>query len=361
MPNLNSLIRDEITQKGAMPVSRYMELVLAHPEYGYYMRRDPFGVNGDFITAPEISQMFGEMIGLWSAVVWQGMGAPEPLEWVELGPGRGTLMSDALRAAAAMEAFDDAARIHFVETSPALREIQNTTMSQMLRKPAWHDTFDTVPENPAIIIANEFFDALPIEQFIKTDDGWHMRCVGLSDTGEGLQFIIGPHLEDLSLIPQALRDVPAGALFEAAPARTAVMAAIAAHVVKHGGAALVMDYGHVESGIGDTLQALKAHEYFDVLETPGEADVTSHVDFQALADIAEAAGAEVSGPVPQGAFLARLGMRERADQLMLHAQGDQLAEIEAATQRLTDSEQMGTLFKVMAIARPGLKLPPWSG
>ncbi len=361
MSDLLEIIKKEISGGGPITVSRYMELALAHPQFGYYMKQDPFGEGGDFITAPEISQMFGELIGIWAAVVWQGMGEPEKINLVELGPGRGTLMADCTRAASALEKFEEAIRIYFVETSPTLREIQKKSLlSPDMRMPAWRDNFDDVGDGPLIVIANEFFDALPIDQYEKSDNGWHVRCIDWDNELSALKYTLGDKLEDESSIPADLRIAPPGAIFEHCSIAENIISSISERIKKHGGAALIIDYGHIERGIGDTLQALKNHSYFDPLLSPGEADITAHVDFSLLADVAEGVGVNVFGPVPQGAFLSRLGLRQRADRLMLGASKEQIEEIESTHARLVGADQMGTLFKVIAISSEGLGVPPWA-
>lgn len=362
MSDLLNIIKAEISAEGPITVARYMELALAHPEHGYYKKQDPLGEGGDFTTAPEISQMFGEMVGLWMAVVWQAMGEPDPLNLVEVGPGRGTLMADALRASYAMEEFHDAALLWMIETSPALRAKQKKTLAPTLMMPAWRDSFAEVGEGPLVVLGNEFFDALPIHQYERCDDGWRERLVGLNEDGDKLEFCVSDQLADSSVIPDELRNsTPPGGIFEHQPLSAEIMHQIATRVVKHGGAALFFDYGHGESGIGETLQAVKGHAFSDVLKNPGDADLTTHVDFEQLMVAARAAGAEVLGPVPQGAFLDRLGMRQRADTLMMNGNEEQMAEIDAAYARLTDAEQMGTLFKVIAVVPPGFGVPPWAG
>ncbi|MDH5188256.1 MAG: SAM-dependent methyltransferase [Rhodospirillaceae bacterium] len=364
MTALQDIIKNEIENDGPITISRYMELALAHPEFGYYMKQDPFGEDGDFITAPEITQMFGEIIGIWAAVVWQGMGGPENINLVELGPGRGTLMADCTRAASALEAFEDALRITFVETSPVLREMQKKNLlSPEIRMPAWRDSFDEVNDGPLIVIANEFFDALPIDQYEKSTIGWHVRVIDWDDEAGALIYAPaekGKKLDDESIIPPDLRNAPVGAIFEHSPMGEKIISSIAQRISKFGGAALIIDYGHIERGIGDTLQAIKNHSYFDALADPGNVDITAHVDFATLGDVAQKLGVNVMGPVPQGAFLARLGLRQRADRLMLNASAQQVEEIEEAYARLVEAEQMGTLFKVMCLASPGLGVPPWS-
>jgi len=362
MNDLFDIIKGEIETTGPIPVARYMELALSHPEHGYYMKQDPLGADGDFTTAPEISQMFGEIVGLWAAVVWQAMGQPDPLNLVELGPGRGTLMVDALRAAHALPDFDDAARLWLVETSPALSAKQKQSLVPTMMMPAWRDRFEDVGPGPVVVIANEFFDALPTHQYERTDDGWRERQVDLNEEGDGLAFVVSEALADSSVIPADLRHAtPPGGIFEHQPAAGAVMHQIAARVVEHGGAALIFDYGHGEHGIGETVQAVKNHNFVDVLKDPGDADLTTHVNFEHLIETARAAGADVFGPVPQGAFLERLGLRQRADMLMMNATAEQMTEIDAAYNRLTQADQMGSLFKVIAVTAPGFGVPPWSG
>ena len=360
MSKLFEILKTEINAQGPITVARYMELALGHVEHGYYMKQDPFGKAGDFITAPEISQMFGEMIGLWACVVWQAMGSPDPINVVEVGPGRGTLMADALRATHMVEAFEDAARVWLVETSPVLRQAQKKTLAPTMMMPAWRDRFADVGPGPVIVWGNEFFDALPIHQYVRADDGWRERVVGLNDEGDGLAFTVSADKIDATLIPEEVRDAPSGGIYEDQALSRAVMGEIAKRVVEHGGAALFFDYGHGEHAIGETLQAVKSHNYADVLKNPGDQDITAHVDFAQLAEAAREAGADVFGPVPQGAFLERLGMRRRADALMMNANPEQLQEIDAAYQRLTGAEQMGSLFKVMAVVPPGFGVPPWA-
>jgi len=337
-----------------MTVERYMALCLGHPVYGYYRTRDPLGARGDFTTAPEISQMFGELIGLWAAEVWRAMGEPSPVRLVELGPGRGTLMADALRAARVLPAFRSATVVHLVETSPALRARQEAALAPADAPVSWHGDLAEVPDGPAIVVANEFFDALPIRQFVGTERGWCERLVGLSEGG--LAF---------GLAPEPARDVPLpvrpGATLEWPAAGVAVMGTLAARLAAQGGAALVVDYGHARSGFGDTLQAMRDHAYADPLADPGEADLTAHVDFALLASAARRAGATVLGPVLQGDFLRALGIEARAAAIRQRATPVQGDAIDAAVARLTGSGegQMGALFKVLGLVAPDL--PPLPG
>lgn len=342
-----------IAAEGPLPLSRFMAEALGHPKYGYYTTKEPFGAQGDFVTAPEISQMFGELVGLWCAQTWSDMGAPSPCLLVELGPGRGTLMADALRAAAALPAFRAATAVHLVELSPRLRERQRQTLANI--DIAWHDSISSLPAGPAVIVANEFFDALPIRQFHHAADGWHECMVGLADNA--LALVLSPATVPEHAIPPALRDAPQGSILELSPAREEVMRQLAQRIAEQGGALLVADYGHTRSAPGDTLQAVRAHEPVPVLSTPGEADLTAHVDFQALAEAAAGAGAAVHGPVSQGDWLRRLGLEQRATALKARATPQQAAAIDAAATRLTATDQMGRLFKLLAITGPDAAVP----
>lgn len=300
MTTLNRHLRSLIATKGPLTVSEYMGLALGHPTLGYYRRQDPLGAAGDFITAPEISQMFGELIGLWAAVSWQQMGMPDPVRLVELGPGRGTLMADALRAAGQLPPFKAACRLHLVETSPALREVQASALANhgLTADIAWHDSIDQVPEGPAIVIANEFFDALPVRQFMRTADGWRERLIDVDpDREDGFRFVLGPPSPVASaLIPQAVRNAAEGAIAEVCPAGLSIAAILGQRLTAQGGVALIVDYGHAFSAAGDTLQAVARHSYVDPLVAPGVADLTAHVDFQALARAATEQGAQTFGP-----------------------------------------------------------------
>jgi SAM-dependent MidA family methyltransferase len=273
-----------------MTVARFMALALTHPAHGYYTTGDPFGAGGDFVTAPEISQMFGELIGLWAADTWTRMGAPDRLQIVELGPGRGTLMADALRAARALPPFFEAIQVELVEVSPRLADAQRRTLRECGRPISWRPSLDEVPAAPAIIIANEFFDALPIHQFVRTPDGWRERLVGLGPEG-ALVFGLAPDPDRRDFGP-----APNGAIAELAEHAGRVARTIGQRVVDHGGAALVIDYGHVRPGFGDTLQGVRSHNFADPLARPGETDITAHVDFSALGRAAASAGARIHGP-----------------------------------------------------------------
>jgi SAM-dependent MidA family methyltransferase len=353
MTPLEKEIRGIIETEGPIPVADYMRLCLAHPRHGYYMTRDPLGARGDFTTAPEVSQMFGELIGAWAATVWRQMGSPPRVHLVELGPGRGTLMADALRAAQALPEFHAALSVHLVEISPVLRALQEQTLASANAPTAWHHGIEEIADGPTIAIANEFVDALPINQFVKDRDGWHVRMVGIAD--DKLSFVAAPdpmlgHVADTDA-------TPVGTILERRYDRPVSL--LARRIARHGGAALIIDYGHAESAFGNTLQAVRGHTFTDPLENPGEADLTAQVDFAATATWAQRQGAAARGPVTQGDFLRRLGIEQRAARLKSNATPQQAADIDAALARLTAPDQMGELFKVLAIADP--KLGPLAG
>ncbi|MCH7832535.1 MAG: SAM-dependent methyltransferase [Proteobacteria bacterium] len=366
MTSLADHLRRRIADDGPLSVAEYMELALTHPRLGYYMSRDPFGRGGDFITAPEISQMFGELIGLWCSVQWQAMGGPDSVNLVELGPGRGTLMADMLRAGGAVEGFVESLSVSLVEISPVLKTVQEDALvgaKNVLkaRSLQWWSDFSEVPEGPLLLVANEFLDALPVRQFQKTHEGWRERMVGVSGDQKEFRFILADGPPQDGAIPPDLSGAGAmardGVILEVRPAAAALAEAIAGRLARQTGAALFIDYGHAESAAGDTLQAVKDHEYRDPLVAPGEADLTAHVDFAAFGRAAAGAGARVWGPVGQGAFLEGLGIGVRAEALMA-AEPAQGREIEAAVSRLTSEDAMGRLFKVMALVSPGLPPPP---
>lgn len=351
---LETIIRKQIAATGPMPVSRYMQICLTHPEYGYYLKRDPLGRDGDFTTAPEISQMFGELVGLWAASVWNAMGMPQEVKFIELGPGRGTMMADALRAVRILPAFHEAISVHLVEASPTLRDKQREKLAETAYV-EWYDSIDDVPEGPAIILANEFFDALPIHQAIKQDDGWHERVIEIDDDILAYGIAREPMPRFEVLLPPVVRAAPNGAIFEWRPDNQIIT--IARRLRDQGGAALIIDYGHLRSDAGDTFQAIARHNYTNPLKNAGLADVTAHVDFQALARAAEDVGARAHGPVEQGAFLNRLGIETRAQALSKNASEDGAKAIAAALKRLTgpSPEGMGSLFKVLGVSHPDIE------
>lgn len=340
---LATMIRDT----GPIPLHRYMEIALQHDEHGYYRRGDPLGVAGDFTTSPEISQIFGELIGLWLVDRWEAAGRPDPVMLVELGPGRGTLMADALRAAAVVPEFLRARRLHLVESSATLRALQAGKLDAV-----WHERLADVPQGPILLVANEFFDALPIHQFIREEDGWKERHVGLDENGK-LTLLAGPAGPEAALIPNVLQAVAPGAVVELCPGGLAIMSDIARRIAGHGGAALIIDYGYARSAPGESLQAVRRHQPVDILDRPGESDLTAHVNFEHLRTIARALGADTAGPVGQGAFLGALGIRLRAAMLERRATAKQRKDIGAAVRRLVAPDMMGELFKVMAVVPKG--------
>jgi len=355
---LTRVIRSMIAAEGPMPVSRFMTLALGHPRYGYYMTRDPLGAEGDFTTAPEVSQMFGELLGLWCAEVWRLMRMPRPVRLVELGPGRGTLMRDALRASKVTPEFRSALEVHLVETSPVLREAQRATLAAPGVPVAWHERAEALPDGPLLVLANEFVDALPVDQFVKAEDGWHERRVEVgADSGFAFALMPAalPGFEDR--LPPRLRRQPPGALLERRD--YGPLCEIARRIAMFGGAALVVDYGHARTSFGNTLQAVRAHEYADPLLDPGEADLTAHVDFEALAAAVKERGVRAHGPVSQGVFLRRLGIELRADRLRRHAGATDRAAVDAALSRLSGpAPGMGELFKALTFAHRDLPRPP---
>jgi len=336
---LGRLIARRIALTGPISVADFMVEALGHPRLGYYRRAQPLGAKGDFTTAPEISQMFGELVGAWLAERWLAMGRPS-VALVELGPGRGTLMADALRATRNVPGFHAAFSLHLVETNTTLRAEQQRALAAF--NPSWHERFDEVPAGPMLLVANEFFDALPVRQFEKTAQGWRERMVGLAPDGETLMFALAPGATPFA---RFLPDAADGAQAEISEAGRALAAAIGARVTRDGGWALVVDYGY-ESGSAATLQAVRGHKGASVLENPGETDLSAHVDFAALA---VAAQAPTFGPVSQADFLRRLGLLQRAETLKARASEGQRREIDVTLARLIGPDQMGTLFRVMAV------------
>jgi NADH dehydrogenase [ubiquinone] 1 alpha subcomplex assembly factor 7 len=346
-----------IAQEGPISVERYMELCLSHP-LGYYATRDPFGETGDFITSPEISQIFGELLGIFAIATWQSMGEPQSLTLIELGPGRGTLMSDALRIVRRCEPLWRGLEVHLVEISPVLRQYQQERLISSFAVPIhWHDSIATLPGGHCFLLANEFFDAFPVRHFIKGYQGWHERQIGFD--GETLDFGLSPDPE-----PHMTVQASEGDILEIAPRRNSLVQQLASHVLAHKGVLLIMDYGYGEPTFGDTFQAVKAHQYVDVLENPGEADLTAHVDFSALAKAAAQTGAAVSRLVSQRDFLLAMGIEARAAQLCDKADALQQNKIRLGVERLiSDAEptDMGALFKVLSISHPSLHpLPGFS-
>lgn len=353
---LEALIIERIRAHGPIGVAEFMALALGHPEHGYYMVRDPLGAGGDFVTAPEISPLFGELVGLWAAMVWAAMGRPDPVRLVELGPGRATLITDFWRAITAQTpTFAAALRLHLVETSPRLRDCQQQMLAPLAERCTWHRDLAEVPSGPLILIANEFFDALPIEQYERGTDGWHRRLVDLDPAGGGLCFSrAGP--VPLDLAPD-LAEAADGALIELCEAGEDLAGAIGRRLARDGGAALIIDYGPARSAPGESLQGVRDHRFAAVLAAPGTADLSHHVDFAGLARAARAHGAAVHGPLPQGLFLGRLGAGERAEALAAAAP-ERAEAILGAARRLLHPGRMGVLFKALAITDPRLPAPP---
>ncbi|HLH12750.1 MAG TPA: SAM-dependent methyltransferase [Methylovirgula sp.] len=365
MTPLGKEIAAMIAEDGPMSVERFMTLAAMHPQYGYYRSHMPIGARGDFITAPEIHQMFGELIGIWAAEVWHAMGEPAPVRLVELGPGRGTLMADLLRAARVAPAFRQALDVNLVEMSEPLIEEQRRTLASVADIPiVWHESVESLPVGPTIIIANEFFDALPVRHYVRVPSGWCERVVGLDADGALCFGLAAAPQSGPAAASDAAPEV--GTIVEIGLVAQRLMGRLAGHIAADCGALLVIDYGHARTRPGATLQAVKGHRATDPLREPGEADLTAHVDFAALSRAATAAGASVYGPVPQGTFLARIGLFERATALKRKADPSQVAAIDAAVERLATPGKgaevsMAELFKVLAVTSPDLGPPPGFG
>ena len=348
MTPLARLLLQRIEASGPISLADYMADCLLHPQHGYYATRDPFGAQGDFITAPEISQMFGELLGLCLAQGWLDQGAPSAFTLAELGPGRGTLMADVLRATAKVPGFHAAANICLVEASASLRAVQRATLAGF--RVTWYDRAEDLPQAPLFLLANEFFDALPIRQFSREGAGWAETMVGAQ---KGVLAFGRGAAVAVAALAHRLQATPPGTVVEICPAAPAIIDAISARISALGGLALVIDYGGWISQ-GDTFQALRAHQFCSPLAAPGEADLTAHVDFEALARAAGCAHAYTS----QGALLAALGLHQRAAQLARGLTGTQAQAHQAATRRLTAPEEMGQLFKAIAVFPSSAPLPP---
>ena len=361
MTALKDRLKRLIASAGPLSVADYMATCLFDPESGYYTTREPFGASGDFTTAPEISQMFGELVAVWVYSAWQALGKPVPVTLAEIGPGRGTLMVDMLRTLDRLDpSFIALARIVLIEASPRLVDMQKQRLSNGGRaKPRWLGTIGELDPTALIIIGNELFDAVPTRQFVKTPQGWLERVLVLDETGE-LAFAAGSAGMDPTLLPPDAQEAPDGAIFEAAPARTALMDEISNHIARNGGAGLFLDYGHVEPGLGDTLQAVRQHAYDDVLAHPGEADLTSHVDFSVLAAVAKAHELHTH-TATQGDFLLGMGLLERAGRIGSDASAEVQERIRGEVERLAGPQEMGSIFKVLAVSSSDLKLPPFHG
>ncbi len=328
-------LRRLIRETGPIPLSQYM----GESNARYYASRDPLGEQGDFITAPEITQVFGELVGVWFADLWSRMTRRKHIHFVELGPGRGTLAKDALKAAAQQGLTP---KIHFVETSASLRKIQREAFPDCIH----HHDISTLPDDaPLLIVANEFLDAMPVQHLIRSTDGWYPRLVGLD--GDAFTFVTGRERMD-HLVPPSWVTASQGTLIETSPASVALMAEIARRLKEQGGAALIIDYGHMELRSGSTLQALKSHKKVDVFAHPGEADLTAHVDFELLQHVAEQHGADVMGLQYQGEWLIQMGIDTRMEMLIRRAPYER-AKFQRQRDRLVKESEMGTLFKVLGL------------
>lgn len=333
-----------ISSHGNLSISAFMEYALFDPVYGYYTTAHPFGKQGDFITAPEISQIFGELIGIWCVLTWEQMGKPSPCALVEIGPGQGTLLADLLRGTTHVEGFHEAISLHLIERSPALADQQRTRLTALHPRLTWHTNCTTLPALPTLLIANELFDALAIDQWITHHHYWYERQIGLNPTGQ----LIFTHSSD----PIAVSHRPENTILETSPFIASLMWKITSHLRRYSGAALIIDYGYEGPAYGDTLQAVKAHCPTPILQDIGQQDITAHVNFSSLSSIAQDAGLHCSSIIPQGTFLEYLGIDTRLQQLLAHATPDQKSLLKSSTHRLIDPAQMGTLFKVLAVSYP---------
>lgn len=346
-----------IRARGAITVADYMADALFHPQDGYYTSSAPIGAEGDFITAPEVSQIFGELIGLWLVQSWADMGSPPAFNLIELGPGRGVLMQDILRAARLRPTFLDAAHVILVETSGRLRLEQRRRLKDSGVRIDWKDRFADVEPAPALIVANEFFDCFPIRQFRRGATGWRERLVGLGPDGASLSFVLSETPPEPSIALPPKDEAPEGAVFEISEAAEAAADEIARALVERGGRALIIDYGHLHDGFGETLQAVRRHRFWPVLSAPGAADITAHVNFERLTRAAFNAGASAHGPVPQGAFLERLGLPFRLERLSHGKTREEVMALHQGAQRLVSPNAMGEIFKAFCISAPGLPAP----
>ncbi len=358
MTGLETELRARMKSEGPLTVAQYMAAALGHPEFGYYMKRDPLGRAGDFITAPEITQVFGELLGLWCLDYWRCLGSPDPFLLVEMGPGRGTLMADALRAVSMNPDFLAAARVHLVENSPVLRAHQEEALHD--HEVVWVESLDRIfGEVPLLLMANEFLDALPVHQFQRAADGWRERLVGLDSETGGFRFLLTEGTVSLpeTLAATEVADAPPGSITEICPGGLTFVSDLSARLGCYGGAALMVDYGYARSAIGDTLQAVRGHCPCAVLEAPGYTDITAHVDFAALTTTALDSGIHVHGPLSQGAFLRSLGIEARTAQLAESVPEEERWLLKSGCQRLISEEEMGTLFKAFALTGSSQPVP----
>lgn len=342
---LKSRIIKHIKTSGSLPLAEYMHWCMADPTNGYYANQEAIGSKGDFITAPEISQMFGEMIGIWAVETWESLGKPSPFNLVELGPGKGTLMSDLLRIGNAVPDFLKAAEVQMIETSEKLIKSQKQTLREydIIN---WHKSIKDIPNQPTLIIANEFLDVLPVRQYVKTNDEWREHAINVDENDE-LVWTLGTGILDADSLPENARNEPEGAIFEISTIREAFIANASELLKENSGAALFIDYGHTKTDFGDTVQAMRAHGFVDILAEPGMADLTAHVDFGALSQIAKSSGMNVKPIIKQGEFLLSKGLIERAGQLGHEQSADIQEQLTEQAERLALPDEMGNLFKVM--------------
>lgn len=342
---LKSRIIKHIKTSGSLPLAEYMHWCMADPKDGYYANQEAIGAKGDFITAPEISQMFGEMIGIWAVETWEALGKPSRFNLAELGPGKGTLMQDLLRIGNAVPDFLKAAHIHMIETSEKLIETQKATLSAY-ENVSWHKSIKDITNQPTLIIANEFLDVLPVRQYVKTGNEWREHAINV-DENDNLVWTLGTGLLDAESLPENADKEPDGAVFEISTIREAFIVNTSELLKENSGAALFIDYGHSKTNFGDTVQAMRAHGFADILEEPGLADLTAHVDFDALSKTAVTAGMNVKPIIPQGEFLLSKGLIERAGQLGREQSPEIQEQLTQQAERLALPDEMGNLFKVL--------------
>ena len=346
MTPLEIIIRNRVAAQGPISLAAYMDLALQHPDYGYYRVREPLGRTGDFITAPEVSQLFGEMIGVWCAEAWRNLGQPVSFALVELGPGKGTMMADIMRATAHVGGFHHAKSLYLIESDAKLRARQTEKLAPY--RPQHIQDIAQIAAQPLIIVANEFFDAIPVRQFEKTFQGWAEKMVGIEKDALSLTLRLLSEPEK-NMIPAPLREARPGTIYEFAPKAQSMLRDLGCALAAQKGAALIIDYGYSASSGASTVQAVSQHKYANIFESPGEIDLTAHVDFTLLSDLAKEAKLQVADVTGQGAFLKNLGIKIRADALKLHAAPAQITDIDKALDRLIGYDQMGELFKVLQI------------
>jgi SAM-dependent MidA family methyltransferase len=352
--SLAARLSARIARAGPLTVEEFMQACLSDEAAGVYSSRQPIGGKGDFITSPEISQIFGELVGLWAVAAWQSMGEPSRVTIAELGPGRGTLMADACRAWRGVPKFLDSASVALIETSPVMVEAERKTLKDASAPLRWYAALDAVPEGPLVVLANEFVDALPIRQFIRRGEAWRERLIA-SDGEGGFAFTDRDAQDEDRHLPHLAHE---DAILETRPAAHALMRELGRRAERAPLAALIIDYGHEESGFGDTLQAVRGHRFANALADPGAADLSAHVDFADLKREAGAAGLRSHGPMPQGEFLLKLGLAARRERLLEHAAAAQAEAITSGAARLVDPRQMGALFKALVLTSAGLAPPP---